>query len=50
MYVTDEKECEKEIIREFTDSTGNYGGETFSGNIREMIKLFYNIYICSKYF
>lgn len=55
MYVSDENECEKEIIREFDshftqvshDTTGNYGRETYRGNVKEMMKLFYEI--CSKY-
>lgn len=56
MNVSDEDECEKEIIKEFdsnfaqvrSDTNGNYGRETYRGNIKEMIKLFYNI--CMKYF
>lgn len=55
MYTSDENECEKEIIREFDshfiqvkhDTTGNYGRETYRGDIREMMKLFHEI--CSKY-
>lgn len=55
MYASDEDRCEKEIIKEFDsqftqvkhDTTGNYGREAYRGNIREMIKLFYEI--CSKY-
>lgn len=54
-YVSDEDECENEIIREFSshftqilkDDNGNYGRETFSGSIDEMMNLFYEI--CSKY-
>lgn len=56
MNVSDEDECEKEIIKEFdsnfaqvrSDASGNYGREAYRGNIKEMVKLFYSI--CMKYF
>ena len=55
MYVNDETTCEKEIIKEFSDrftqvtsdDTGNYGRETFSGDIKDMMKLFMDI--CMRY-
>lgn len=54
--VSDEDECEKEIIKEFdsnfaqvrSDTSGNYGREAYRGDIKEMIKLFYDV--CMKYF
>ena len=55
MFVQDEGLCEQEIIRTFTDKfelvaedeDGNFGKETFRGNIYEMIKLFQEV--CNKY-
>ena len=55
MFVQDEGLCEQEIIRVFTDKfelvaedeDGNFGKETFRGNIYEMIKLFQEV--CNKY-
>ena len=54
-FVTNENECEKELIEEFTkkftlikeDSQGNFGNETFAGNINDMMDEFYRI--CSHY-
>ena len=54
-FVIDENKCEKELIEEFTrtftlvkeDSEGNFGNETFAGNINDMMDLFYRI--CSKF-
>lgn len=50
-YVDDETICEKELIDEFStkyqqiknDSEGGFGNEIFSGNIYEMMDLFYSI-------
>ena len=55
MFVQDETACEKEIIKEFTskyklidkDVSGNFGKETFRGDIREMMQDFQDI--CWKY-
>ena len=55
IHVNNDDACEKELITKFsekftqirTDSTGNFGNETFAGNINEMMYMFWNI--CSRY-
>lgn len=54
-YVNDESACERELIESFQekyaqvreDTEGGFGSETFSGNVNEMMDLFYSI--CRKW-